>query len=222
MRHALAVGLLVTVTACGGQTPAAEPPQSASIPLGTTSATPTVPTATATSRAPLPVATPTERYDADPRWQFYTDDKRRHTSPWFAGAHRVMIGYGCNTAPWYSHDPRCPGRQGFHHGIDIAMPCGTRLFSAVAGVVLDPSSPGTPGAAYGRSAFRIRSDGYDILIGHTSPPTVRAGDRVERGEPIALASDSNAPDGCHLHFEVRRAGGGVSAAVDPADLLQLS
>jgi len=39
---------------------------------------------------------------------------------------------------------------------------------------------------------------------------------------IALASDSNAPDGCHLHFEVRTQGGGVSDAVDPARLLQLS
>ena len=54
-----------------------------------------------------------------------------HSSPWFAGEHRVMIGYGCNAAPWYDHDPRCPGREGFHHGIDVAMPCGTPLFSAV-------------------------------------------------------------------------------------------
>jgi murein DD-endopeptidase MepM/ murein hydrolase activator NlpD len=221
MRHGLAVVLLVALAACGGQTPAAGPSPAASIPRGTTSPTPSVPTPTATSREPLPVATPTRPYDADPRWRFYTDDRAWHTSPWFAGRHRVMIGFGCNTAPWYSPDPRCPGRQGFHHGIDIAMPCGTRLFSGVAGVVLDPSSPGTPGSAYGSSAFRIRSAGHDILIGHTRPPTVRPGDRVERGQPIALASDSAAPDGCHLHFEVRRADGGVSAAVDPSDLLQL-
>ena len=132
-----------------------------------------------------------------------------------------MIGYGCNPAPWYDPDSRCPGRQGFHHGIDVAMPCGTRLFSAVHGVVLEPSSPGTPGAAYGSSAFRIRSDGHDILIGHTRPPTVHPGDRVRPGQRIARASDSAAPDGCHLHFEVRRAGGGVSAAADPAKWLRL-
>lgn len=224
MRHGLVVVLLVALTACGGQTPAAEPsPSTPSLPRGSTSPTPSVPTqtATATSPDPLPVATPTRPYDADPRWRFYTDDRAWHTSPWFAGRHRVMIGFGCNAAPWYSPDPRCPGRQGFHHGIDVAMPCGTRLFSGVAGVVLDPSSRGDPGSAYGTSAFRIRSDGHDILIGHTRPPSVRPGDRVERGQPIALASDSAAPDGCHLHFEVRRAGGGVSAAVDPSAWLGL-
>lgn len=220
MRHGPVAALIVLLAACGGQTPAAEPPASSAASTPTSSA-PSSPTTTATSRAPLPVATPTHQYDADPRWRFYTDDRAWHTSPWFAGRHRVMIGFGCNAAPWYSPDPRCPGRQGFHHGIDVAMPCGTRLFSGVDGVVLDPSSPGTPGSAYGSSAFRIRSDGYDILIGHTRPPSVRPGEQVERGEPIALASDSAAPDGCHLHFEVRRAGGGVSAAVDPGAWLGL-
>jgi len=51
---------------------------------------------------------------------------------------------------------------------------------------------------------------------------VEPGDDVRPGQRIALASDSNAPDGCHLHFEVRAQGGGVSDAVDPAPLLQLS
>ena len=133
-----------------------------------------------------------------------------------------MIPYGCTPAPYYDPDPSCPGRQGFHHGIDIAMPCGTPLLSAVAGQVLDPGSPGTPGAAYGERPFRIRSGGYDVLIGHARRVLVRPGDRVRPGQRIALASDSAAPDGCHLHFEVRRSGGGVSAAVDPAPLLRLS
>ena len=132
-----------------------------------------------------------------------------------------MIGYGCNTAPWYSHDTRCPGRQGFHHGIDVAMPCGTPLFSAVRGVVLDPSAPGAPGSAYGEHPFRIRSGDHDILIGHTVHVFVHPGQRVRPGQRIALAGDSAAPDGCHLHFEVRGVNGGLSTATDPAGLLDL-
>ena len=133
-----------------------------------------------------------------------------------------MIGYGCTPAPYYDHDTRCPGREGFHHGIDVAMPCNTPLFSPVSGVVLSPSAPGSPGAAYGVHPFRIRSATHDVLIGHTRRVFVRPGDRVRPGQRIALSSDSGAPDGCHLHFEVRRAGGGLSESVDPAPLLQLS
>jgi murein DD-endopeptidase MepM/ murein hydrolase activator NlpD len=134
----------------------------------------------------------------------------------------MMIGYGCNASPWYSHDSRCPGREGFHHGIDVAMPCGTPLLSAVDGVVLDPTAPGAPGSAYGVHPFRIRAGDHDILIGHTVTVFVRPGDHVRPGQRIALAGDSGAPDGCHLHFEVRRAGGGLSTATDPARLLALS
>lgn len=219
----LALACLV-LAGCGGSPEAAPTPLRTSTPPATSAPTPT-PTPTsprAPSRAPTPSATRTPRDKPDPRWRFSTDDKAWHTSPWFAGAHRVMIGYGCNTAPWYSHDRRCPGRQGFHHGIDVAMPCGTPLTSAVRGVVLDPSAPGAPGPAYGRHPFRIRSGDHDILIGHTIHVFVRPGDHVRPGQRIALAGDSGAPDGCHLHFEVRGVGGGLDTASDPARLLALS
>jgi murein DD-endopeptidase MepM/ murein hydrolase activator NlpD len=133
-----------------------------------------------------------------------------------------MIGYGCTVAPYYAHDPRCPGRQGFHHGIDVAMPCGTRLFSDVAGRVVDPRSPGAPGPAYGPYAFRIRTHELDVLIGHVRRVYVRPGEPVRRHQLVARANDQGAPDGCHLHFEVRRAGGGLSETVDPAPYLHLS
>ena len=131
-----------------------------------------------------------------------------------------MIGFGCTVAPYYDHDPRCPGRQGFHHGIDVAMPCGTPLTSDVAGVVLPASAPGAPGPAYGVHPFRIHTGDVDVLIGHTRTVYVSAGQRVRPGQRIARSSDSGAPDGCHLHFEVRRHGQGLDA--DPAGLLKLS
>jgi murein DD-endopeptidase MepM/ murein hydrolase activator NlpD len=88
-------------------------------------------------------------------------------------------------------------------------------------VVLDPSAAGSPGPAYGVHPFRIHSGDVDTLIGHTRRVFVQPGQRVRPGQRIALASDSGAPDGCHLHFEVRRHGGGVSDAVDPSGLLRL-
>src|SRR5436190_18995053 len=147
--------LLALLGACGGQ-PAAEPRPAPEASAGDPPTTSPGPASSSTarptaSRTPAHSATPkhqvTER--ADPRWRFFSDDMARHSSPWFEGRHRVMIGYGCTVAPYYVHDPRCPGQQGFHHGIDVAMPCGPPLLAAVRGVVLDPSSSGTPAAAYG-------------------------------------------------------------------------
>jgi murein DD-endopeptidase MepM/ murein hydrolase activator NlpD len=220
-RACLLAAVASVLVACGGQAPDAAPgtPSDSTSAPGVTASATTSPTASPT---PSPTPRETPRDKPDPRWRFYTDDHAWHSSPWFAGSHRVMIGYGCNTAPWYSHDSRCPGRQGFHHGIDVAMPCGTPLYSAVDGVVVDPSSPGSPGSAYGVHPFRIRTGDHDVLIGHTIDVFVRPGQQVHPGQRIALAGDSGAPDGCHLHFEVRRAGGGLSSAVDPAPLLRLS
>ena len=62
---------------------------------------------------------------------------------------------------------------------------------------------------------------YDVLLAHTREVFVIPGEQVRVGQRIAVASDSAAPDGCHLHFEVRPAGGDVSTAVDPATWLAL-
>ena len=158
---------------------------------------------------------------ADPRWVFYTDDTTRYTSPWFARAHRIMIPFGCTRAPYYSPDPRCADQRGFHHGLDIAMRCGTRLFSAHRGRVISNDSLGP---AYGHNPLLLRNRhlGYDVVIGHTRRVFVQPGDRVRRGMLIAKASDAGAPDGCHLHFERRAVGGGLATATKPRSLLALT
>ena len=159
----------------------------------------------------------------EPR-RFWVKDARRYDSPWYAGEHRKMINFGCTRAPYYDPDPRCSNERGFHHGIDLAMPCGTRLFAGLRGRVVDPSSSGALGASYGAKAFRIRNQRHDvdIVIAHVRRVYVAPGDRVRRGQLIARASDAGAPDGCHLHFEVRPRRAGYTAAVRPHDYLALS
>ena len=158
---------------------------------------------------------------ADSRWVFYSKDTTRYTSPWFAGAHRIMIPFGCTRAPYYSPDPRCTDRRGFHHGIDIAMRCGTGLFSPYRGRVVSNDSLGP---AYGDNPLLLRNRrlGYDVVIGHTRRVFVHEGDRVAPGTLIARASDDGAPDGCHLHFERRAVGGGLDTARKPRRLLALT
>ena len=156
----------------------------------------------------------------DPDWVFYTKDKTYYQSPWYAKAHRVMIPFGCTKAPYYDPDPRCSDDRGFHHGIDIAMPCGTRLYAARYGWAV---SNAALGSAYGKNPLRLRNfqQEWDLVIGHTRRVFVEPGDRIKPGMLIAKASDSGAPDGCHLHFEKRALKGGLSTAVRPWKMLDM-
>lgn len=222
---ALTVCSALLLIGCGGQ-PAQGPTRPAA------ESSPPIPTPTITAkptpeptRKPKPSATPkpSSSLTPDPRNRFYTDDTTWYDSPWYVGRHRIMVDYGCTADPFYDPDPRCGDDHGFHHGVDIAMPCGTVITAGVNGRVIDPGRPGTPGPAYGKTAFRIRTAaGQDILIGHARTAFVRPGDRVEKGERIALAGSRGAPDGCHLHLEVRPADGGVADAVSPMHIAQLT
>ncbi len=167
------------------------------------------------------LAGPASAVPPDPRWRFYSDDTTRYTSPWFARSHRIMIPYGCTRAPYYSPDPRCRRERGFHHGLDLAMRCGTRIYAAINGWAV---GKGDLGPAYGVNPLRMRNHvrDIDIVIGHTRRVYVEPGDRIHRGDLIARANDSAAPDGCHLHFELRDPGGSLDTARHPRELLRLT
>jgi murein DD-endopeptidase MepM/ murein hydrolase activator NlpD len=169
----------------------------------------------------VPLAVAPAQAGGDPRWVFYTKDKTWYSSPWFEGKHRKMVPYGCTKAPYYDPDPRCSDDRGFHHGLDLAMKCGTKLYAGRRGWVVSNASLGP---AYGVNPLLIRNYRLerDFLLAHTRKVFVKPGDRVRAGMLIARASDSGAPDGCHLHFEVRVAEGGLDTAQSPHQYLDLS
>ncbi len=158
------------------------------------------------------------------RSDYFTSDRTLYVSPWYGGPHRVMIGFGCTRAPYYDPDPSCPGSQGAHHGIDIAMPCGTPVYAAIPGRLLDAAAAGTLGPAYGTDAFLIRNErlGLDVVLGHAERLLVASGSRVLAGEKVALSGHNGAPDGCHLHVEVRPLGTSYTSAIDPRRYLGLA
>jgi murein DD-endopeptidase MepM/ murein hydrolase activator NlpD len=209
------VGLLVgPVSPAGGRLPA-EPvpgPATAKAPWAAVGAT----------SAPGSPATDDRPRHREAR-RFWVEDRHRYTSPWYAGARRKMIGFGCTRAPYYAPAPRCSDRRGFHHGLDVAMPCGTKLFAGFRGRVVRPHSAGALGPAYGAKAFRVRNParGVDVVIGHVKRVYVEPGERVRRGQLVARANKLGAPDGCHLHFETRPVRGGYASAVRPHPYLDL-
>ena len=80
------------------------------------------------------------------------------------------------------------------------------------------------GSAYGDNPVLLRNRklGFDLVIGHTAKVYFSEGDLVRKGAMFARANDQGAPDGCHLHFEKRAVGGGLSTAVWPRELLELT
>ena len=86
-----------------------------------------------------------------------------------------------------------------HTGIDVAAAFGSEVVAADDGVV--------------RAAGWIANGGYRVCVGHaagletcyfhTAGPLVRAGERVRRGQPIALVGMSGLTRGPHVHWEAR-------------------
>lgn len=98
-------------------------------------------------------------------------------------------------------------RQGEHPGLDIAVRAETEIRASGAGVVKEARQD----PVYGDYVLIDHGDGLESLYGHASRVLVREGDRVNRGQLIALAGSTGVSSAPHLHFEIRRNG----RAVDP-------
>jgi len=87
-----------------------------------------------------------------------------------------------------------------HEGIDIACDVGTPVYATADGVV---EQAGRSGGGYGRMIIINHGFGYKTLYAHLSSDIkVRRGDRVRRGDVIALSGRSGLVTGPHLHYEV--------------------
>ena len=84
-----------------------------------------------------------------------------------------------------------------HTGIDIAAPLGSLIVAADDGVV---TAVGWV-AVGGRRVCVGHASGIVTCAYHTSAPLVRIGDRVARGQPIALVGLTGVTTGPHVHWE---------------------
>ena len=85
-----------------------------------------------------------------------------------------------------------------HHGIDIALPQGSEIHAADNGNVYFAGTNGS----YGNIVKIDHGNGMQTYYAHCSRLLVSAGQRVERGEQIALVGSTGRSTGPHLHFEV--------------------
>ncbi|MGD9154622.1 MAG: peptidoglycan DD-metalloendopeptidase family protein [Bacillota bacterium] len=97
-------------------------------------------------------------------------------------------------------------RRKYHTGIDFAVPRGTPVKAADGGVVLVSGWRG----GYGNFIAIDHGKGISTCYGHNSRLLVRAGQRVKKGQKIALSGSTGLSTGPHLHFEVRVNGNPVN------------
>ncbi|MEW1982287.1 peptidoglycan DD-metalloendopeptidase family protein [Citricoccus sp. NPDC079358] len=117
----------------------------------------------------------------------------------------------------------------FHIGQDYPVACGTPVRASADGTVRFAADRGTSG-------LRIdldHGDGLATAYHHNSVLLVSAGDRVTRGDVIALAGTTGNSTGCHVHFGITLDGryldpslvlpavAGQPAALTPEDLKRI-
>jgi biotin carboxyl carrier protein len=94
-----------------------------------------------------------------------------------------------------------------HEGIDVTAPMGTPIEAPAAGVVRTAGWE----SGYGNTIVIDHGFGTVTKFAHASKILVREGQRVSRGQRIALVGNTGLATGPHLHYEVHVNG----RAVDP-------
>ena len=103
------------------------------------------------------------------------------------------------------------GRPEFHTGVDISTPAGNRIVAPANGTVVRVGWEN----GYGRIVEIAHGYGVNTTYGHLATARVIEGQRVKRGDVIALVGSTGRSTGPHLHYEVHSAG----KAINPLDFI---
>jgi murein DD-endopeptidase MepM/ murein hydrolase activator NlpD len=95
-------------------------------------------------------------------------------------------------------DPYTAERK-MHQGLDIATPVGQPVYAPSDGTVVFVGTEG----GYGKVLVVDHGYGVKTRYGHLSEILVHLGDRVGRGDKVALVGNTGRSTGPHLHYEVR-------------------
>ncbi|MER6201695.1 M23 family metallopeptidase [Streptomyces sp. NPDC001586] len=107
-----------------------------------------------------------------------------------------------------------------HSGQDFAVPVGTSVKSAAAGVVVKAGpNGGGDGPAYGNAIVIKHANNTYSQYAHLSKIQVKIGQKVGASQRIALSGNTGNSSGPHLHFEIRTTPN-YGSAVNPVAFLR--
>lgn len=106
---------------------------------------------------------------------------------------RGLMGSGFG----WRRDPFTGLRQ-FHRGIDVSAPTGSPIIAPADGLVTSAERH----SGFGNLLTMTHGDGVTTLYGHLSGFKVQPGQKVRRGDVIALVGSTGRATSPHLHYEV--------------------
>lgn len=95
---------------------------------------------------------------------------------------------------------RVKPEPGFHSGLDIGMPTGTKIYAVKSGTV-KKAETGT--SEYGYHVIIDHGNGLETLYAHCSELLVETGQKVDTDTAIAKVGSTGNSTGSHLHIEIR-------------------
>jgi murein DD-endopeptidase MepM/ murein hydrolase activator NlpD len=113
---------------------------------------------------------------------------------------RTASGWGFRIHPIYKI-------RKFHYGIDFTAPTGTEVYATGDGTVekIESSQRG-----YGNCAIIDHGYGMKTLYAHLNGFNIKQGQKVKRGDVIAVVGNTGLSTAPHLHYEVLRNGDKVN------------
>ncbi len=107
----------------------------------------------------------------------------------------ISSGFGERTDPF-------TGKHDIHKGIDFAGKKGTEIHAVAGGVVTWSGKQ----KGYGNLVEIDHGHGYVTRYAHNEKNVVKVGEKVEKGQTIALMGSTGHSTGPHVHFEVVQEG----------------
>ena len=114
---------------------------------------------------------------------------------------RTASGYGYRIHPIYQ-------TRIFHDGMDFSCDIGTPVYATADGVVKNARWE----RGYGYIVTIDHGYGYETRYAHLKSFNVKSGQKVVRGETIALSGNTGRSSGPHVHYEVLQRGRPVNPA----------
>jgi murein DD-endopeptidase MepM/ murein hydrolase activator NlpD len=94
--------------------------------------------------------------------------------------------------------PMGDGAEKMHEGLDIASNVGTPIHAPAAGTIIFAGKK----SGYGQIIMMDHGYGLETWYGHTSRILTKPGQKIKRGQVIALSGNSGRSTGAHVHYEV--------------------